>query len=42
VLVQHLVTSLSLGDSSVHRLRVDYRHLKGVTIPDAVLTQLSY
>ena len=77
VLVQHLVSSLSLGDCSVHRLRESSRnlctehsrnlcteqlpkesdvpslredcsppvtcvlnsHLKGVTIPDAVLIQ---
>ena len=48
VLVQHLVSSLSLGDCSVHRLREDERilvtcvlnsHLKRVTIPDAVLIQ---
>ena len=44
VLVQHLVSSLSLGDYSVHRLREDSplvtcvlnSHLKTVTIPDAV------
>jgi len=48
VLVQHLVSSLSLGDCSVRRLREDESppvtcvmnsHLKRVTIPDAVLTQ---
>ena len=40
VSVQHLVSSLSLGDSSVHRLTcVLYSHLKRVTIPDAVLKQ---
>ena len=42
VLVQHLVSSLSLGDCS--RLREDCvlnSHLKRVTIPDAVLTQMS-
>jgi len=46
VLTQHLVTSLSLGDCSVHRLRQDesplvtcvlISHPKPVTIPDAVL-----
>jgi len=78
VLVQHLVSSLSLGESSVHRLREDCvlcteqspkdsddtrcctntivllkvtsplvtcvlnSHLNTVTIPDAVLIQLSY
>ena len=50
MLVQHLVSSLSLGDFSVHRLREGERtlitcglnsHLKRVTLPDAVLTQLS-
>ena len=44
VLVQHLVSSLSLGDCSVHSLRKDLirllnSHLKRVTIPDAVLIQ---
>jgi len=47
VLVQHLVSSLSLGDCSVHRLREDCplltcvlnSHLKRVMIPDAVLIQ---
>ena len=48
MLVQHLVSSLSLGDCSAHRLREAERplvtcvlnsHLKTVTIPDAVLTQ---
>ena len=37
VLVQHLVSSLSLGDYS-DGLNI---HLKRVTIPDAVLIQLS-
>ena len=50
VLVQHLESSLSLGDCSVHRLRADESplvtcvmnsHLKRVTIPDAVLIQFS-
>jgi len=51
VLVQHLISSLSLGDCSVHRLREDYSrplvtgvlnsHVKRVTISDAVLIQLS-
>ena len=44
VLVQHLVSSLSLGDCSVYRLREDCvlnSHLKRVTIPDAVLIQLN-
>jgi len=44
VLVQHLVSSLSLGDCSIHRLRKDLAcvlnsHLKRVTIPDTVLIQ---
>ena len=44
MLVQHLVSSLSLSDCSVHRLREDLTcalnsHLKRVTIPDAALTQ---
>jgi len=48
VLTQHLVSSLSLGECSVHRLREDESrlvtcvlsiHLKRVTIPDAVLIQ---
>ena len=48
VLVQHLVSSLSFGDCSVHRLREDESplvtcglniHLKRVTIPDAALIQ---
>jgi len=42
VLVQNLVSSLSLGYCSVHRLRKDCvlnSHLKTVTIPDAVLIQ---
>jgi len=46
VLVQHLVSSLSLGDCSVHRLREDCSvycvlnsYLKRVTIPDAALIQ---
>jgi len=46
VLVQYLVSSLSLGDCSAHRLREDESllvtcvlnsHLKTVTIPDTVL-----
>ena len=50
VVVEHLVSSLSLGDCSVHRLREDSRplltcvlnsHPKRVTIPDAVLIQLT-
>ena len=50
ILLQHLVSSLSLGDCSVHRLREDVSplvtcvlnsHPKTVTIPDAVLIQLS-
>ena len=46
VLTQHLVSSLSLGDCSAHRLREDCsplvtRVLKTVTVPDAVLIQLS-
>ena len=48
VLVQHLVSALSLGDCSVHRLREDEiplvtcvlnSHLKRVTISNAVLIQ---
>jgi len=40
VLLQHLVSSLSLGDCSVRRLTcVLNSHLKRVTIPDAVLIQ---
>ena len=48
VLVQHLVSSLSLGDCSVHRLREDSSLLVAcvlngdqtrVTAPDAVLMQ---
>ena len=48
VLAQHLVSSLSLGDSSAHWLLEDESplvtcvlnsHLKKVTIPDAVLIQ---
>jgi len=48
VLVQHLVSSLSLGDCSDHRLRKDCSplvtwglnsHLKRVAIPDAVVIQ---
>ena len=48
VLVQHLVSSLSLGDCSVRGLRMDENplvtcvlnsHLKRVMIPDAALTQ---
>ena len=57
VLVQHLVSSLSLGDCSDHKLWEDEspfvtcgnliacglnNHLKRVTIPDAVLIQLSF
>jgi len=44
--VQHLVSSLSLGDCSVQRLREDShdlcteQSLKTVTIPDAVQIQL--
>jgi len=47
VLVQHLVSSLSLDDCSVHRLREDESplvtcvlngHLKRVTIPDCTNT----
>ena len=41
VLTQHLVSSICLGDCSVHRLREDSRNLCTVTIPDAVLIQLS-
>ena len=50
MLVKHLVSSLSLGDCSVQRLREDVRppvtsalnsHPKRVTILDALLTQLS-
>ena len=50
VLLQHLVSPLSLGDCSVHRLResespfvtcVLNSHPKTVTIPGAVLIQLS-
>jgi len=48
VLLQHLVSSLFLGDCSVHRLREDSplvtcvlnSHLQRVTIPDAVLIQV--
>jgi len=44
VLTQHLVSSLSLSDCSVHKLRDDSRNLcteqsPRVTIPDAVLIQ---
>ena len=47
VLVQHLVSSLSLGDRSVHRLREESPlvvcvlngHLKRVTVQNAVLIQ---
>ena len=47
VLVQPLVSSLSLGDCSLHKLRKDCpflncvlnSHLKRVTIPEAVLIQ---
>ena len=48
VLAQHLVSSLSLGDCSVHRIGEEVSpfvtsllnsHLKRVTIPDAVLIQ---
>jgi len=48
VLVQHLISSLSLGDCTVHRLGEDssllvacvlYSDLRRVTIPDAVLMQ---
>ena len=48
VLAPHLVSSLSLGDCSAHRLREDESpfltyvlnsHLNRVTIPDAVLIQ---
>jgi len=45
LLLQHLVSSLSSGDCSVHRLREDPRplvmnsHQKSVTIPDAALIQ---
>jgi len=41
VLVQHLVSSLSLGDCSVRPLVtcVLNSHVKRVTIPDAILIQ---
>jgi hypothetical protein len=48
VLIQHLVSSLSVSDRSVHRLRKNWSsfstcapndHLLRVTIPDAVLIQ---
>ena len=46
VLTQHLVSSLSLGDCSVHRLRESSRNLcteqspkESDTIPDAALIQ---
>jgi hypothetical protein len=42
VLIQHLVSSLSVGGHLVHRLREESAqdgHLKSVTIPDAVLIQ---
>jgi len=48
VLLQHLVSSMSFGDCSVHRLLQDSRNLcteqsptDRVTIPDAVIIQLS-
>jgi len=43
VFVQHLVSSLSLGEEDSHPLVtcVLNSHLKRVTIPDAVLIQLS-
>jgi len=41
--VQHVVSSLSVVDCSVRRLREDSRvlnsHLKTVTVPDAALIQ---
>ena len=48
VLTQHLLSSLSLGDCSVYRIREDESplvscilnsHLRRLTIPDAVLIQ---
>jgi hypothetical protein len=38
VLIQHLVSSLSVSDRPVHRCALD-GHLLRVTIPDAVLIQ---
>ena len=50
VLIQHLVSSLSLGDCSVNRLREERTleacvlngHLKKVTVSDAVLIQFVF
>ena len=50
VLIQHLVSSLSLGDCSVNRLREERTlvacvlngHLKRVTVSDAVLIQFVF